>query len=497
MRFNFKLWIIFFIFFLNFFPHKLKAANEINFPLKQTISMDLQDAKLKDILKILSIQSGVNFIASEALQDRTLTLYLERVSVKDAMDQIFKANNLTYDYCPESNIVIVKDWGRPAIETETRVFYLKYITTPASAIKQAEDNLEDDEEDDSSSSEEDAAEEGLVSAVKTLLSDNGSVIEEPRTNRLIVTDIPSRMSVIAQLIASLDIPSPQVIIDVEMLDVQKSLTDQLGFNFASASGLTTTATLASKATKFPLSAFVKDGHETADVTDGTLSFSSLSMVLNFLKGQTDTKYLARPKLLTLNNSPAEIMISTDESIGVIENTESTETSTTTTVEAERARTGVILKVTPQICVETNEITMYIHPQVINSSGGSTITYAGGNYSFRDLEERSTKLMVRIKDGETVIVGGLIRNEFTEVVNKLPFLGDIPILGALFRHRNKSTDRERELLVFITPHIVRDPNIELAQTKKFPVPEREQNTFSGTDRHAIIEKSLKNIEEKKK
>jgi len=136
--------------------------------------------------------------------------------------------------------------------------------------------------------------------------------------------------------------------------------------------------------------------------------------------------------------------------------------------------------------------MFIVPTVRDAT---TSTF---NTAFKDPEERSSKSTVRVKDGETIIIGGLIRNERSETMTKFPILGDIPVMGALFRHRSKDKDKERELLVFITPHIIKDTSIELALGQKtVSLPEREQNTVSGIDRQTIISTSLNNFEKKKK
>ncbi|MDD5255040.1 MAG: STN domain-containing protein, partial [Candidatus Omnitrophica bacterium] len=105
------------------------------------ISMDLQNANLKDILKIFSIQSGLNFIASEAVQERKVTLYLDNVPIQEAMNKIFKANNLSYDLAEESNIFIVKDWGVPKLETKTKIYALKYRAVPNANFSKEKVNL--------------------------------------------------------------------------------------------------------------------------------------------------------------------------------------------------------------------------------------------------------------------------------------------------------------------------------------------------------------------
>ncbi len=335
---------------------------------------------------------------------------------------------------------------------------------------------------------------GITKAVKKLLSEVGSVIEDFRTNSLVVTDTPGRMKVIVQTIAALDVSVPEALIEIEMLDVSKSVVDKMGIKFGQTP-FSISLTGNSATTGFPFKSWGK----ISSPGEGTLSINSTAYTaqLDFLRTHTDTKYLARPKILTLNNETAEIRIATDESIGI-----KTTTSETggTTAEAERAETGVILRITPQINVETGEITMFVYPKVSEAVQGNTLTSGTGSYQYRDPEERSTKSMVRVKDGETVVLGGLIRNEFTQIKTKVPILGDLPLVGLLFRHKGGTSDkdRERELLVFITPHIVKDKAaVKLAQTKKVALPEREQSTASRVNRESAINSSLSSFEKKKR
>lgn len=498
MRHKFILFGFTFIFLLSLFcyPLKLDAFEEIVFPNPEaTISMDFQDANLKDILKIFSIQSGLNFVASEAVQDRKITLYLDKVLIKNAMDKLFQANNLSYDLEKESNIFIVKDWGRPQTETITKIFHLKYATVSSSPLrKEISDQLAAEEGEGGGGGEEDT---GITKAVEKVLSEYGSVIEEPRTNSLIITDIPSKMPIVSQLISSLDLPTPQVLLEVEMLDVNKNITDKIGFDFSSAGSYSIQVVSASRATTFPLSAWANKEILSNPVTVGTLGFpTTLKLALDFLRTQSDTKYLARPRILTLNNETAEIKITTDESIGITTTTTSAQGTGTTTVEPERAETGVTLRVTPQINTDSGEITMFIYPQVSEATRGNSFIVGGSNYQYRDPETRSTKSTVRIKDGDTVIIGGLIRNEFSNIITKLPILGDIPLLGALFKHKNNDRNKERELLVFITPHIIKETAQELAQAKKISIPEREQSTSSITDRQDAIKNTLDTLNKRR-
>jgi type IV pilus assembly protein PilQ len=483
------------------FSRKTLAAPELPFHDPElTISMDFDGARLNDILKLLSMQSGLNFIASESVKDRKITLFLDKVAIRSAMEKLFKANNLTYELDEDSNIFIVKDWGKPQLETVTKVFYLKYASVESSFLEKEKKNAMED--DSSSSSSSSAKEEtGILIVLEKMLSTNGSVVEDRRTNSIIVTDVPSRMHQIEKVIAEIDVPQPQIMLEVEMLDVSKNTVDKLGFNWSGAGSFSLSVISAARWTTFPFAGFKSsppqhgiiqqgDGSGTSD--KGIVEFSNLAMTLDFLRVLTDTKSLARPKILTLNNETAEIKITTNEAIGLSTSTSGSSTETTTTTkEAEREETGVSLKVTPQVNADTGEITMFLVPTVSEAKLGATFE----NVQYKDPEVRSTKSTVRIKDGETIILGGLIRTELSQSETKLPIFGDLPIVGALFRHKNADVNRERELLVFITPHIVKDSNFMLAKAKKTVLPDREQSASTGFDRSSSIDSSLNRFEQK--
>jgi len=551
MKKNFSLCLFILVFCFGLSLPKLNADSSISLPdTEPVISMDFKDASLKDILKVLSIQSGLNFIASEGVQERTITLYLDKVPLKQTMDKLFKANNLSYELYKDAGIFIVKDLGKLQAETVTKVFYLKHATVSSSSLKEEESNqLKANSSSSSGGSSAGGSsaggsssgssggsgkwgvedDSGITKAVKKLLSDVGSVIEDFRTNSLIVTDTPMRMSVISQVIASLDVSVPQVLLEVEMLDVSKNTVDKLGVNWP-----TTIASLdvtGARTTNFPFfgSKANQDQFQFTDMKSpsGNWQFSTLNgshfapsiltliganLTLDFLRSQTDTKFLARPKILTLNNETAEIKIATQESIGIKSTTNtSLGGGSTGAVEAERTETGIVLRVTPQINTDTGEITMVIYPKVSEAVQGNAFTVGTSTYQFRDPEERSTKSVVRMKDGETVVIGGLIRTEMQRQETKVPILGNIPIIGALFRHvggttSNPDKNKERELLVFITPRIMKDintntkasadTNMEIAGAKNYVLPIREQDANSAVTRSNSINSVLSNFEKER-
>ncbi len=482
---------------------------------KITISMDFKDASLKDILKLFSMQSGLNFIASQNVEDRKVTLYMDKVPLEYAMDKLFKANNLTYELDRNARIFLVKDLGKPQAEVVTRVFYLKYASVSTSSLlselgtqlggtgSSSSSSSESEESSGTTTTEgrwKTAEESGITSVVKRLLSKDGIVIEDYRTNSLIVMDSPTKMDVIATTIAAIDVAAPQVMLEVEMLDVSKNLVDKLGFKYGQTP-LTLNLAGATRFTKFPFGGLIPGGSQVSKAASdvpghfeaGSVSVNSsgYQIILDFLKTQTDTKYLARPRILTLNNETAEIKIATQETIGV-QTQVVTGGSTSETTTPERMETGVRLRVTPQINMETGEVTMFVVPTVKDTSTSTFLVSGSTSTYFKDPEERTTKSVIRVKDGETVILGGLIRNEATEIITKVPLLGDVPILGSLFRHKNRDKGKERELLVFITPRIIKEGNARLAQNA-ISFADREQGTVSGFDRSSAIGTSLDNFE----
>jgi len=466
--------LIFFVFFLssifcqvdNFYGEYLLSK------IKKRISINLEKVRLVDLLKAFSVQSGLNFICTEAIRERTLTVYLDNVPLKEAIDMIFKANNLAYDYYPQANLFVVKELGKPSVELKTKVYRLKYIRVEGSRLQEEIKNI-------SGSAGGGIGGEGggggggakvevhIKEAVEGVLSEYGKVIEEPSTNSLIVVDVPSRFPMIDKIIESLDKPQSKVLIEAEILDVSKTAIDKLGINWPET--LATLNVIGGRMTSFPFEGSKENVSANSstlsiDSTYGTIEWSAnnfapsiltvlgAELALKFLKSQADTKVLARPKVLTLSGETAEIKITTDEAIGI---TKSEDEQGNVEYTIEREETGTRLRVTPQVN-PSGEITLVIEAvqKVAKDSGFATTAAAFVTGTIKNPEERSTRTVVRLRDGEVLLIGGLIRKETTKSTTRVPFISEIPLLGSLFRGEDKNV-KERELLIFITPHIVRD------------------------------------------
>ncbi len=437
-----------------------------------TISMDFQDADLKDVLKVFSQQANLNFIASENVKDRKVTLYLDQVSVQDALDTIITANNLAYEQKPDSRIFIVKEWGKPDVETVTKIFPLQYARvkgyelTAAAEAKGASKNI------------------GIREVIEKLLTKHGSVIEDSRTNSLVVTDVPSQFERIEPAIAELDVKLSQVMIEAEIVEASLETIDKLGIQWGNAdSGALLSSAGASRITTWP---FVNQGEgvsvalPSSTLYTGYINASNLGGTLALLVKDTDAKILARPKIMTLNNETAEIKIIADTAIASQEVTTSVGEQVSSAVTSfERTETGVTLKVTPQIN-KSGEITMVIEPSVTNVKPSTLFSALNPN-------TRTVKTTVNIMDGQTLIIGGLINTEDEKIFRKVPFLGDIPFLGNAFRKKDDTTT-DKELVIFITPHLIKDSE----EVASLPSPDYGFDVQSGPDSFEIKESVMDDV-----
>lgn len=473
---------------------ELSSLDELLYPKSEkTISMDFIKADLNTVLKLFSQQSGLNFIAATDIASKTVNLYLDNVPVEEALERILSANNLSYEIEPGSNIFVVNEMETSDKQLMTRIYPLKFATVPSSKLNST---LSSDD-DGGGSQDDDDESSGIIGAIEGILTDSGSVVEDIRTNSIIVSDIPSQFPLIEQTISKLDVRIPQILIEAELLDISKNTADLLGAKFGSTP---VTFTGAERDTLYPFDRnkifnnVGKSGGQGFTFNEneyrvGTLSFAGLTIALDFLRTQTDTKNLARPRILTVNNSTAEIFISTDEAIGLASSTTASEGTSTSVAQAERVQTGVFLKVTPQANVYTREITMAIEPKVIQARAGGTF----GGTTFKDPEERGSKSILRVHDGDTIVLGGLLRSDIVDTKTRVPILGKIPILGAPFRHTNK-TESQRELIIFITPHILEDNMISNTASSRRTSITREQSI--PEDRRSVIEQALSSIEKTK-
>ncbi len=423
---------------------------------KEIVSMDLKDAPLSTVLFAISYFTDINFLASEDVKGLKVSLKVTDVSVYRLLQSLLSLYDLEMEKVEENLFIIRKKDDEPLV---TRVFYLKYAIVPGSKIiekSKVEAKISRTEKSVSGGKVEGEgglSGKGLFDALEAILSESGVAICDPRTNSILVKDVASNMKNVEELIKSLDKPIPQVMISVDMLDVSKSVVDQLGIDWSNP-----LITLSSwwRDTRFPfLGKDVSFWHTTrAPGSMSKVTVGGQGWALNFLKQSGDVRYLARPRIFTLNGEPAKISISTNEVIGVSVVYDNDHRPVSE--EIERYETGVLLEVTPMVNVASREITMVVIPKLVETKPSKI------GPMYRDPEERGIKTVVRVPDGATIVLGGLIRHVFNKNKTKVPLLGDV--LQKVFGSEKKEV-LDRELLIFITPKIWNLEELEAFQSER--------------------------------
>jgi len=317
--------------------------------------------------------------------------------------------------------------------------------------------------------------EGRVIGVHDLTG-QVTAIADPNTNSVIVVTNPDNVELIKDVMDQLDKIPEQVMIQTIIVEATLDKSKQFGleWKFAQGKAFGNTGTTGSAGANFGL----QNANPPLQGFNYSLTGGDLSTFFNML--QTDTKFqvLSTPRIFTSNNMEAQINIS--QSIPYIVSTIENQNGTTSFNYAFQD-VGIVLTVTPHI-TSNGYVTMDV-TQTANDLSGYT------SFNAPIVNQREAVTTISAKDGETIILGGMIRNQVTATVNKVPLLGDIPVLGDLFKSRTND-HQKTELLVFLTPKVVRDP----AEAKK--IREESQSEISPEMRK-ILEEQLKKQAGKKK
>ena len=263
------------------------------------------------------------------------------------------------------------------------------------------------------------------------------IVVPPNSTQLVLTGSPYSVKLAKDLIAKLDVPQPLVALDTEVLEVDEGVQKQLGLKFPNAV-LSTTYT--------ELTPTAQNPNYTAPQLIGlqplTRTPLSLGAELDFLVSTNKARVLENPRITTVSGRTASLRAG--ETVNILTTTGGG-TGTVATTQVQSFQTGVTLDITP-VVNDGNYITVTLHPSV-NS-------IAAGSGTVPNIQTRDTTTTVGLRDGETLVIGGLIEDDQSRTVQKIPFLGDLPVIGkALFQNTLVHNSRN-ELIVTVTPHIVR-------------------------------------------
>lgn len=413
------------------------------------ISLDFQDVEIRTILQILAKESGMNIVASDSVNGK-MTLSLKDVPWDQALDLVMQARNL--DMRQQGNIVniaprdelLAKDKAFLQAEKDiadlgalySQNFQLKYKN-----VEEFRSILRLDNADTTGNR-------------NTLVSGRGSVLIDPATNTLIVTDTRSVIEKFRKLIDELDVPAQQVMIEARIVEAADGFSRDLGVKF----GATGKKKLKNDTSAFGWgvnSGFGGDdkwGAETKINLPITAAANSISLVraissgalnleLSASESLSKTKTLANPRVLTQNRKEAKIESGYEIPFTV---TSIANGGSSTNTKLKKAVLG--LTVTPNITPDGQII------MTVKINKDSPAQCASGNQTILCISTKNLNTQAMVENGGTLIVGGIYEEDNGNTLTKVPLLGDIPVIGNLFKTRGKKTDR-RELLIFITPRIM--------------------------------------------
>ncbi|GAB3265899.1 cohesin domain-containing protein [Chitinimonas naiadis] len=402
---------------------------------KKPINLEFRDASIKMVFEALSRTTGINFIFDrEVKSDQRTTVFLRQTTLEDAIDVILTTNQLDKKILNASSVLIYPNSGNKTKEYQdlvVRAFYLGSAEAKQTA-----------------------------SMLKTVLKLKDVFVDD-KLNMLILREPPETITLAEKLIALHDLDEPEVMLEVEVLEVNRSRLLDLGIKVTDQLTVTPLGGTASGGSDSAGSSSIRLSdlkHLNADKLGITLPSATVS----FRKEDGDANLLANPRIRVRDREKAKILIG--DKVPVV-----TTTTTPNGFLSENIQyldVGLKLDVEPDVHVR-DEIGLKIALEV--SSLVSTVKTNNGSQAYQ-IGTRTASSVLRLKDGETQVLAGLISDEDRSAANRIPLLGDLPMLGRLFSSQ-KDDRKKTEIVLSITPRLIR--NIQ----RKEPAAE---SFWSGTE-----------------
>jgi general secretion pathway protein D len=380
---------------------------------KQPITIEFRDAPLKQVFEVISRRSGLNFVFDKDVKtDQRASIFLKNSTVESAIFMLLMTNQLEQQVMDANTILIY-----PNVAAKLKEY--QEMTVKTFFLANAEAKL-------------------VANTLKTILKSRDVVVDE-KLNLLIVRDSPEAIRLAEKLIALQDAPEAEVMLEVEILEVKRTRLLELGVAWPS------TVTLS------PLSSSGGTGITIRDLNNlnqRTIGITGVSGTINANKTDTDSNLLANPRIRVRNKEKAKIVIG--DKVPVITTTISPGAGGFASESVSYVDVGLTLNAEPTIYLN-NEVAIRVQLEVSNLV--NTITTKSGTTAYQ-IGTRQASTMLQLKDGENQVLAGLINSEERGAANKLPGIGELPILGRLFGS-NRDDNQKTEIVLSITPHLIRN------------------------------------------
>jgi type IV pilus secretin PilQ/predicted competence protein len=410
----------------------------IEIPWDQKVSFEFNSTPVRDALRLVAASNSLNMVISEAVKGKT-TMKLENVTLKQALDKIIFTNDC--DYYVDGNILTVRPMAIASKAGRiTKIYRLRYAdaVNVAKVVKRI------------------ASSDSLVEAFQAEFLDYNeggkartgyklSTIQGiRRSSVLVVTDSPEKIREINQVIGELDKAPYQILIESKLVEVAPNYSNQLGIDW-------------DKTFKLNFSNDVSTDQKSSTLTNGIapflgvqrsiqmgkLSASQYVAMIDFLKTKTNSKLMSNPRLLATDNEESSISVGKTVPVAQVQRGSGGQGDMVT---FDYKEISIRLNVTPHVG-SGNEITMYVNPIIEEIVDWKV--YGGNEAPVTD--KRSVNSIVTVRNGETVVIGGLVKNQLNEVTKRVWLLGSLPLIGPMFQHESK-IETQTDLMIFITPTI---------------------------------------------
>ncbi|OUL84197.1 secretion protein [Paraburkholderia hospita] len=423
---------------------RVEAALAIAY--RKPVRIDFKDAPLKQVFEVISRSAGLNFLFDKDVKtDQRTSIYLRNSTIEAAVRYVLATNQLAQQVLDENTVLIypntpakLKDYQELAVRT----FFLSNADAKT-----------------------------VANTLKTIVKSHDVVADE-KLNVVIVRDTPDAIRMAEKLVALEDVPEPEVMLEVEVLEVQRNSMQDLGIAWPSSITFTPTAAgsafgaissgSGSSGSSYGSSSSGGSGsspalslHDLLNQTSRTVGVSSLQATVNANRQDSNAKLLTNPRIRVRNHEKAKILIGER-----VPNITSTATSTGFVSQSiNYLDIGLTLNVEPTIYLDD---TVGIKVALEVSSLLNQITGSSGTTAY-EIGTRTASTVLQLKNGETDVLAGLIDSQERTSGNKIPGLGQMPVLGRLFG-ATTDDDKNTEIVLSITPHLVRNirhPDASLA------------------------------------
>ncbi len=401
--------IIFFVFliFVNF-----SYAMDLN----KSISLNFKNAEIKDVITAIAKEANINIVIANNISG-TVSIYLDNVTLKNALKNITKSNGLSYSI--EDDLIYIDKSDAIKSKEDTENYFYKPV------------NIDIGE---------------LAGILKNYLSESGKIVEDKSGGLLIITDTSSKVNEIKEIVKQLDIPVKQIHIRTKIVETYKGANRALGIQWGGTYSDTTSY-------DFPYHVSVGGGTEggylvnlpilnpTGAISLGLANYAGsliLDAKLMAMQERGEAKIVSEPSVVTMNNQKAIIESGVEFKYRVIEEDNNQ-------IQDDEAK--LRMEVTPQVTPDGKIIV-----KIVVNKDELDFTREVDGYPLK--QTRKAETILKLEDGETTVIGGLTKDSFSTKKQAVPFFSSIPLVGGLFRNTTKNKEYD-EIMIFITPSIVRD------------------------------------------